>query len=149
MAQTTLSGPLITGDKPAGLTANSPNLGFVLLTQTQTLNFNATLVQNATFFIPQNSQIVSVTPDVTVAFDSATSATLSAGITTGATTYVSSVNAKTAGRASPTYSAAQLLAMSNVTTNEPIVVTVTSVGQPTAGQVVVTISYIQKTSSTD
>jgi hypothetical protein len=39
-------------------------------------------------------------------------------------------------------SAAQLLAMSNITTNTSVVATVTSVGQPTAGSVRVTVQYV-------
>ena len=144
MSQTTFSGPLVSGDKQAGVTGG-PNTGYAKLSQTQTLAFGATLVQDATFYLPANSQITSLLIDVTTAYNSATSATLSAGTASGGTTYVSGVNAKTAGRAAITYSAAQLLAMSNITTNTTLVVTVTSVGQPAAGSIVVTVDYIQTT----
>jgi len=148
VSQTTFSGPLISGDRPAGYSGGS-NLGFAHLSQFQTVAFDATLVQNLTFNLPYNSQITSIVPDVTTAYNSATSATLSAGISTGDTTYASGVNAKTAGRATPSYTGAQLLAMSSIGTNGQVVVTVTSVGQPTAGSVGVTINYVQKSSSTD
>jgi hypothetical protein len=145
MSQTNYSGPLVSGDKQAGVTGG-PNTGYAKLAQTQTLAFGATLVQNATFYLPTNSQITSIDIDVTTAYNSATSATVSAGISTGATTYVSGVDVKTAaGRIVPAYSGAQLLAMSNITTNTTLVVTATSVGQPTAGTMVVTVHYIQTT----
>ena len=83
--------------------------------------------------------------DVLTAYNSATSATLTVGTASAGTQYAGSVNAKTAGRAAPTFSAAQLLAMSNISTNTTLVVTVTSVGQPTAGSVFLSIEYVQTT----
>ena len=142
MAQTTISGPFASGDKAAGITGG-PNIGLATLSQTAVQNFDTTLVQNTTFYLPPSSIITAITVDVLTAFNSATSATTSAGTATGGTQYMSSVNAKTAGRAAPTLSAAQLLAMSNVSTNTTLVVTTTSVGQPTAGQLFIRVEYIQ------
>lgn len=144
MSQTTFSGPLASGDRNAGETAG-PNIGLVVLRQTALINFDATLVQNATFYIPADSQIVDFNVDVLTAYDSATSATLSAGLTSGGTEYLSGINVKTAGRRPNAYSAAQLAAMDDVDNNRTVVATVTSVGQPTAGQVRVTILYVQTT----
>lgn len=148
MAQTTLSGPLVLGDKQAGL-ANSPTTGFVPCVQFVTIARDATLVQNATIYLPKGSQITNIVPDVTVAYDSATSATLSVGTASAGTQYVSGVNAKTAGRAAPAYTAAQLTNMSAIGTNDVLVATVTSVGQPTVGTIVLAVHYVQKASSTD
>jgi hypothetical protein len=85
------------------------------------------------------------------AFDSATSATLTIGTSAGGTQYVSGINAKTTGRATITYTAAQLAAMSGVTVlgvtaavSAPVVVTVTPVGATTAGYLEVTIIYAQQ-----
>jgi len=144
MAQTTFSGPLASGDKAAGVSGGS-NIGLAQLVQTATLNFDATLVQSATFNLPANSIITGFNIDVLTAYNSATSATLTIGTAAAGTQYAGSVNAKTAGRAAPTYSAAQLLAASNISTNTSVVVTVTSVGQPTAGQVFIAIEYVQTT----
>ena len=144
MAQTTFSGPLQSGDKPAGI-AGGPNIGQAYLAQTALINFDATLVQNATFNIPTSSQIVDFYVDVLTAYDSATSATLSAGTATGGTQYLSAISAKTAARRPNAFSAAQLAAMDDVGTNRTVVATVTSVGQPTAGQVRVTLLYVQTT----
>lgn len=116
--------------------------GNAVFTQSSTNSGVATLVQDISFTLPANSQILSFNIDVLTAYDSATSATLSIGTASGGTQYVSSVNAKTAGRAAPTLSAAQLLAAANITTNTTVVATVTSVGQPTAGSVRVTVLYV-------
>ena len=143
MSQTTWTGPLASGTFNAGI-VGGPNIGFAELVQSATLAFDGTLVQNLTFNLPVGSQITNIVCDVTTAYNSATSATLTAGTSTGDTSYVSGVSAKTAGRAVVTYTAAQLLAMSNIGSNPAVVVTVTSVGQPTAGSVVVTVHYVQK-----
>ena len=111
------------------------------------IDFDATLVQNKTVYLPFGSQIVDVIVDELVAFNSATSATLSVGTTSGGTEYVSGVNVKTTGRKSNSYSAAQLAAMDNIGSNGTVVATVTSVGQPTAGQVRVTYLYVQTTAN--
>ena len=144
MSQTTWSGPLASGDRNAG-ESGGPNIGLVTLSQTALINFDATLVQNATFNIPASSQIVDFYVDVLTAYDSATSATLSAGTASGGTQYLSAVSVKTAARRPNAFSAAQLAAMDNVGTNRTVVATVTSVGQPTAGQVRVTMLYVQTT----
>jgi len=142
MARTTWSGPLASGDKDAGVSGGS-NIGLVVLSQTATISFDATLVQSTTFNLPVGSQILNIVPDVLTAYNSASSATLTVGTAAAGTQYAGSVNAKTAGRAAPTFSAAQLLAMSDIGTNTSVVATVTSVGQPTAGSVVVTLTYVQ------
>lgn len=144
MSQTTFSGPLATGDRNAG-ESGGPNLGFVTLSQTVLINFDATLVQNATFNIPASSQIVDFYADVLTVYDSATSALLSAGTASGGTQYLSAVSVKTAARRPNAFSAAQLAAMDDVGTNRSVVATVTSVGQPTTGQVRVTMLYVQTT----
>jgi len=144
MSQTTWSGPLASGDRNAG-ESGGPNLGFVTLSQTALINFNATLVQNATFNIPASSQIVDFYVDVLTAYDSATSALVSAGTASGGTQYLSAVSAKTAARRPNAFTAAQLAAMDDVGTNRTVVATVTSVGQPTTGQVRVTMLYVQTT----
>ena len=146
MSQTTWSGPLASGDNNAGK-SGGPNIGLAVLSQTVLLDFDATLVQNASINVPYGSQLVEVVVDVLTQYNSATSATLSIGTSTGNTAYVSGVNVKTGTRIYPTFTAAQLAAMDDVGTNGAVVATVTSVGQPTAGQVRVTYTYVQKTAN--
>jgi len=148
MSQTTFSGPLITGDRPAGYTGG-PNLGYVVLTQTMLINRDATLVQSATMNLPYNSQITNIFCDVLTQYDSATSATLTVGTAAAGTTYASGINVKTGVRVTPTFTAAQLAAIASTGSVGPVVATVTSVGQPTVGQVRVTVQYVQTQSSTD
>lgn len=146
MSQTTFSGPLASGDINAGKTGG-PNLGLAVLSQTVLIDFDDTLVQNATVYLPYGSQIVQTIVDVLTQYNSATSATVSIGTSSGATTYASGVNAKTGVRVLPTQTAAQLAAMDDIGTSGTVVATVTSVGQPTAGQVRVTYLYVQKTAN--
>ena len=146
MSQTTWSGPLASGDINAG-EVGGPNIGLAVLSQTVLVNFNATLVQSASVFLPANSQLVDVFTDVLTPYNSATSATLTIGTAAGGTQYVTSVNAKTGGRNTTTHTAAQATAMANIGTNTTVVATVTSVGQPTAGQVRVTYLYVQTTAN--
>jgi len=144
MSQTTWTGPLASGDKNAGV-SGGPNIGLAVLSQTVLINFDATLVQNGTVYLPNDSQIVDILVDVLTLYNSATSATLSVGTSSGATTYASGVNVKTGVRVLPTFTAVQLAAMDDIDTNGTVVATVTSVGQPTAGQVRVTYRYVQTT----
>jgi hypothetical protein len=152
MSQTNWSGPLASGDRPAGY-SGGPNLGFVVLTQTMLVNFNgaAGLVQSASINVPYNSQITNIFCDVLTAFNAGTSATLAVGTAVSGTTYASGVDVKTAaGRIAPTFTSAQLTAMASTGTTGPVVATVTSAGTaPLAGQVRVTVQYVQTQSSTD
>jgi hypothetical protein len=144
MSQTTWTGPLASGDKNAGV-SGGPNIGLAVLSQTVLIDVGATLVQNGSVNLPYDSQIVDILVDVLTQYDSATSATLSVGTSTGNTAYASGVNVKTGVRVLPTFTAAQLAAMDDIGTNGTVVATVTSVGQPTVGQVRVTYRYVQTT----
>ncbi len=142
MGQATLSGPLRTGTIKENAGAN---LGNVTLSQTNTFTQNSTTAVDVTFYLPANSQILYFYFDVLVAYDSATSATISAGRTSGGTELASGVDAKTAaGRIAPTLTATQLGNMADITTNTTVVVTVTVVGATTAGNGRVTVVYVQK-----
>jgi len=141
MAQTYFGTALRSGSTA---TSDTLNGGFVVLTQTATITQASTAAVSATFTLPASSQLIDVMVDVLTAFDSVTSATLSVGTAAAGTQYVSGVNAKTAGRAAPTISAAQALAMADITTNTSVVATVTPVGATAAGLVRVTLVYAQK-----
>lgn len=140
---TNWTGPLASGTREAGV-QYGPNIGYATLSQTGTITQNSTNAVDLTFYLPDGAQIVDILCDVTTAFDSATSATLTVGTASADTTYAGSVNAKTAGRTRPTFSGAQLAAMANVGTNRTVVATVTPVGATTAGAVNVTLIYVQK-----
>ena len=144
MAQTHWSGPLASGDKPAG-TPGGSNVGLVVLSQTTVIDQNSTNAVSSTFNLPNDSQIVDIIADVLTAFNSATSATLTVGTAAGGSQYAGSVDAKTAGRVRPTFTAAQLAAMDDIDNNTAVVATITPVGATSAGQVRVTLQYVQTT----
>ena len=143
MAATHFSGPVMTGTKSAGETGG-PNQGYVVLSQTASITQDSTNAVSASFNIPANAQIINVLFDVTTAFDSATSATGTVGTSAGDSSYAGSVNAKTAGRASISFTGAQLAAMADVGANTTVVATITPSGATTAGAARVTLVYAQK-----
>lgn len=151
MSRTTFSGPVKSGTIKYNTYKNT---GTTVLRQIQAIPFNTTLTSTVTSYLPSGCNILNIVVDVLVAFDSATSATLTVGKTAGGTEYASGVNAKTLARQTPTFTVAQLLAMQSTTLDvssaitgesscSAIVTTITSVGQPTAGSVVLTIQYTQ------
>jgi len=152
MGATHFSGPVVSGDLQQGET-DGPNQGIALLTQATALTQNGATAVSKTLYIPAGSRIVSFNIDVLTAWNNATTATLTIGTAAAGTQYVGSIDAKTAGRAAITFTAAQLAAMNGVTTTgtaapttAPVVVTVTPSGgtAPTTGYVVVTVLYVQQ-----
>jgi len=150
MGTTTFSGPVRSGTLKTGET-NGPNLGFAVLEQETSITQNSTTAVSSTLYIPVGAKLIDILVDTLTAFNSATTAVLSVGITAGGTEYASGVDVKTAGRVRPTFTAAQLAAMSNVTvlgvaapSPAPVVVTVTPTGATSAGYVRVTLVYAQQ-----
>lgn len=142
--------PWASGTKPVVGESQSPNLGVAQLCQFASIPFNTTLKSEVELFLPLGAYISALDVDVLTAFNSASSATFSAGITSGGTDYVSGIDVKSTGRKAITYTAAQLAAMSNqgltgtaAPTVSPLFLTITSVGQPTGGYVQVCVKYIQ------
>jgi hypothetical protein len=150
MSRSTFSGPIKSGTNRYAPTLN---VGTTTLTQQVPFTFDATLVQSVTFYIPSASKILNIVVDVITAYDSATSATLTVGKAAAGTQYASGVNAKTSGRTTPTFTTTQLTNMQSTpvdvaaangqAASSAIVVTVTSVGQPTAGTGFLTLVYAQ------
>ena len=152
MGATHFSGPVIAGDLQQGET-NGPNQGNVRLSQFTSITQNGATAVSSTIYIPAGSRITGFDVDVLTAFNNATTVTVTIGITAGGTEYVGSINGKTAGRASITYTAAQLAAMAGVTTTgaaspttAPVVITATPSGgtAPTAGYIAITVNYVQQ-----
>ena len=135
---TYFQGAVKSGD---GFSETATGVGTAVFSQTALINFDTDLVQEAVFVLPKDGQIVDVVVDVLTAYNSATSATLTVGSASAGTQYAGAVDAKTAGRVRPTFSAAQLAAMDNIDGNTSVYATVTSVGQPTAGSARVTVLY--------
>lgn len=145
MSTTNFGSAIKTG---TGLGSGS-DAGFVVLSQAVTIDFvleAAAGSDNVDAFIdlPPGSQIHDFNVDVLTAWNSVTSAGLTVGNTAGGTQYVVSQNAKTAGRAALAPTAAQLLAMSDITTNTRVYIRVAQAGNTSAGKAVVTAIYSQK-----
>lgn len=154
MSATHFSGPVMAGTLINGQT-NGPNQGFVRLKQVTNLTANGTNAVSSTIYVPAGSRLSSFEIDVLTAFNSASSATLTIGTTAGATTYVGSIDAKTTGRATVTFTAAQLAAMAGQTVLgvaspvvPAIVITITPVGATgtgaSNGYVTVAVNYMQQ-----
>jgi hypothetical protein len=150
MGTTHFSGPVKTGTKIEGETGG-PNQGYVVLQQSVALTQDSTNAVSATVYIPPGSRLIDIVVDVLTAFNSATSAVLSVGTAAAGTQYAGSVDVKTAtGRIRPTFTAAQLAAMANVSvlgvaapTTAPVVFTITPTGATSAGYVQATLIYAQ------
>lgn len=156
MSITHFSGPVMTGlQKDAtGNTADPTNIGPVVSQQSVNLTQNSTTAVSGTINVPAGSRIIDIIVDVLTAFNSATTAVLSVGTAAAGTQYASGVDAKTAGRVRPTFTAAQLAAMSNQTVlgvaaavAGPVVVTITPTGATSAGYVTATVIYAQQPTS--
>jgi len=153
MAASHWSGPGYFGPNKDPGDPNAPyNQGTVGLAQFVNLPVNTGgLKTEVEIFVPPGCRLSAFDIDVLTAFDSATSATLSIGTTSGGTDYVSGVNVKAAtGRIAPTLTAAQLAAMSGQSVlgvaapiPGPLFITITSVGQPANGYVTVAVKYYQ------
>lgn len=108
---------------------NAVNVGDVLLTQTVTATTTADgLAVSATITLPTSARIVNffvdtmVTP--AVGGGTATAVAVTVGTAAAGTQYMSSTNLVAGGRAAPTPTTAQLLALSDVGTNTSMVMTV-------------------------
>lgn len=146
------SGPLMAGpNKDPGDSTNPYNQGTTALSQFAAMPFNSSLLTEVILNVPPGCQISAFDVDVLTVYNSATSATFSAGSTSAGGQYVSGVNVKAAtGRISITYTAAQLAAMAGLTLTGgaapvagPLFLDIVSVGVPTAGFVFITVKYAQ------
>jgi len=152
MSRTTFSGPV----KAGNIRYNQyKNVGSTVLSQVIQLPANTAVLTStsAPIYIPTGSQIIDIRITTSVAYDSATSATLTVGKTAAGTEYAGG-NAKTAGLVTTTVTAAQatnwLATPSDVTSittgsfpTSAIYAQIVSVGQPTVGNAVITIEYTQ------
>ncbi|HWG71252.1 MAG TPA: hypothetical protein VN692_17680 [Steroidobacteraceae bacterium] len=148
----TFTGPLISGPKFYADANGAANTGLCQLAQVGSAITQAgTAVVSTSFVLPPNSVIHDVIVDTTVAWNAGTSATFSLGATAGGTDYASGVDVKTAaGRARPTFTAAQLTAMLNIGNTTTVFATVTPAGTaPSAGSTTVTLEYIQTVENVD
>jgi len=125
--------------------------GFMVLTQTSTVTTVAAgTAVSVTEVLPAGSQIlqffIDQVVDEVVGGGTATQINATVGTAAAGTQYVSSTNVISGGRAALTFTAAQLLAMADIGTNQNVVLTLTPNGtiSTTQGVYRFTVVYAQK-----
>jgi hypothetical protein len=125
--------------------------GFVTVMQTTTVTTVAAgTAVSATLTLPSGSQILDIFIDQTVneVVGGGTATVINATVGTAAagTQYVSATDVFAGGRAALTFTAAQLLAMSNIGTNTSVVFTIAPNGtiSTTQGTYRISVVYAQK-----
>lgn len=148
MAQTYFGSTLRAG---SGTLTDTVDGGFVVMSQTTTVTTAAAgTATSATITLPASSQIINffvdMVVDEVVGGGTATTIPMTIGTVAAGTQYVSSTNVFAGGRIALTFTAAQLLAMSDIGTNTSVVVTLDPNGTIVTTQAVVrlTVVYAQK-----
>jgi hypothetical protein len=148
MAQTYFGSTLRAG---SGTLTDTVDGGFVVMTQTTTVTTAAAgTATSATITLPASSQIISFFADMVVneavGAGTATAIAMTIGTAAAGTQYVSSTDVFAGGRIALTFTAAQLLAMSDIGTNTSVVVTLDPDGtiSTTQGVIRLTVVYAQK-----
>ncbi len=149
MAFTTFSGPLRSGTVKEG---SGRNTGLAVLAQSYNSgDLTGDVVGNVdalAFKIPQGSQIVDITVDQTVAATAGTT-TVSVGSTSGGAELMAAVATTAGGRFRGTATASTQAAWQTSTSADTSVYVRVAVGTATltAGQFIVTVSYVQRASN--
>lgn len=148
MAQTYIGSTLRTG---SGTLTDTTDGGYVVLTQNITVTTVAAgTAVSGSITLPASSQILNLLVDQTVdeVIGGGTATTINATVGTAAagTQYVSATNVVSGGRATLTFTAAQLLAMQNIGTNTSVYFTIAPNGtiSTTQGTYVLNVVYAQK-----
>ena len=148
MAQTYFGSTLRAG---SGTLTDTVDGGFVVMTQTTTVTTAAAgTATSATITLPASSQIIDFFADMVVneavGGGTATAIAMTIGTAAAGTQYVSSTDVFAGGRIALTFTAAQLLAMSDIGSNTSVVVTLDPDGtiSTTQGVIRLTVVYAQK-----
>jgi hypothetical protein len=148
MAQTYYGSTLRAG---SGTLTDTVDGGFVVMSQTTTVTTAAAgTATSATLTLPASSQIISFFADMVVneavGGGTATAIAMTIGTAAAGTQYVSSTDVFAGGRIALTFTAAQLLAMSDIGSNTSVVVTLDPDGtiSTTQGVIRLTVVYAQK-----
>lgn len=135
----------------SGTLTDTVDGGFVVMTQTTTVTTAAAgTATSATITIPASSQIIDLIVDGTVVAvpgaGTATTVPVTIGTAAGGTQYLSATDAIAGGRIALAFTAAQVAAMADVTTNQSVVITADPNGtiSTTQGVYRLTVVYAQK-----
>lgn len=148
MAQTYIGSTLRTG---SGTLTDSIDGGFVVTSQTTTVTTVAAgTATSATITIPASAQIINFIVDTVqlqvIGAGTATTMPITIGTAAAGTQYVSSTDAIAGGRVTLAFTAAQLTSMSDVGTNQSVVITADPNGTVVTTQAIyrLTVVYAQK-----
>ena len=148
MSQTYFGSTLRTG---SGTLTDTTDGGFVVVSQTTTVTTAAAgTATSATLTLPASSQIINffvdTVQDEVVGAGTATAIAMTIGTAAAGTQYVSSTDVFAGGRATLSFTAAQLAAMADIGANQSVVITVDPNGTivTTQGIVRLTVVYAQK-----
>ncbi len=148
MAQTYFGSTLRTGSDALTDTTDG---GFVVVSQTTTVTTAAAgTATSATITIPAYSQIINFNVDVVqdevVGGGTATTIPVTIGTAAAGTQYLSATNVFAGGRVALSFTAAQLAAMADVSTNQSVVITADPNGTISTTQAIIrlTVVYAQK-----
>jgi hypothetical protein len=145
MAQTYFGSTVRAG---SGTLTDTVDGGFMVLTQTTTVTTVAAgTAVSSTITIPADSQIIDLIIDmVTVpSFGTATKVDATIGTVAAGTQYLSATDVTLVGRTALAFTAAQLTSMSDVNTNQNVVITIDPDGTvATQGTFRLTVVYAQK-----
>jgi hypothetical protein len=148
MAQTYFGSTVRAG---SGTLTDTTDGGFMVLAQTTTVTTVAAgTAVSSTITIPASSQIINffvdTVQDEVVGGGTATAIAMTIGTAAAGTQYVSSTDVIGGGRIALTFTAAQLAAMADVSTNQSVVITVDPNGtiSTTQGIYRLTVVYAQK-----
>jgi hypothetical protein len=148
MAQTYFGSTLRAG---SGTLTDTTDGGFVVMTQTTAVTTAAAgTATSASITIPASSQIieffVDMVQDEVVGGGTATTIPVTIGTAAAGTQYLSATNVFAGGRAALAFTAAQLTAMSDVGSNQSVVITADPNGTISTTQAIIrmTVVYAQK-----
>jgi len=148
MAETYFGSTLRAG---SGTLTDTVDGGYVVMSQTTTVTTAAAgTATSATLTLPAFSQIIDFVADMTVnevvGAGTATTIPMTIGTAAAGTQYLSATDVFAGGRIALTFTAAQLSAMSDIGTNQSVVVTLDPNGTivTTQGVIRLTVVYAQK-----
>jgi hypothetical protein len=133
----------IAGPNPGVAVTYNQNVGLAVLAQTATLNAASVTTVSVTMWVPVNSQILAVYDTTETAWS--TTSTLSVGTIANGSAYVNAMTVTGSGSVATTTMGS---ASVSVGTNTAVVFSISATsGSTTAGTSVVTLQYVQTTST--
>jgi len=125
--------------------SDGTDMGHAVLTQQATIQAGGGATDTTSITLPAGAEVLDIIFDTQVAHTAATY-TVEAGITAGGEEYASATNIKAGGRVRPTFTAAQLLAMDDISTNTTMYFQAAAGTPTTTGTTVAKVVYRMRAS---